>query len=257
MLEYEKYLLIKNPKQKNKSKIKNKLLLLRLALPIKTPLNANIKDKKSPAKGNKPIKLEVEATHLSKVGSYPSLNFSVFAIESLGDNHLEFDELIVADTSIAYKKELLLNKFDLIKIKKLKKDNTPWNSNSLNMSWQLNIGSKLIERNKKKHNDIFVKGAIGKVIFNKNNMISYVFLNSTLHNSYPYIDLNPTLNFDMKINKLKSSISLGIKANSYNNDKNETFKFSTQYKIYDDFSLALNYEKNKYQKSSINLKWFF
>jgi len=257
LIEYEKYLLIKDPKLKDREKIKNKLLLQRLALPIKTPLKAQIKNKKSPAKGNKPIKVGLGLTHLSNIGSYPTLNFSVFAIEALGDNSLEFDELIVGDLSLAYKNELLLNKFDLIKIKKLKKETTPWDNSSSNISWQLNIGSNLIEKDRKKHNDLFVKGAIGKVLFNNDNFISYAFLNSTLHNNYPYVDINPTLNFDINLNEIKTSMSFGVMANPYNQERNETLSLSTQYKIYDDFSIFINYKKEKYDKSSLNLKWFF
>ena len=260
LLSYEKYLLIKNPKIKEKKELKNRLLYLRLLLPIKEELKTNISKRKSPAKGNKPMIISSGLTNLSKTGSYPTLDFTVFAIESLGQNSLDFDELIVGNTSLGYKQNsknnLFINEFNLIKIKKLNRKNLDWEE-SFNPSWRLNIGSKLIEKNSKITNDIFIKAGIGKTFELSKNITSYYMIDSTLHSKFPYFTFKPNINFDFDFNKLKNSLELGYEVNPYNKNSNEYLKVSAQYKVYDNFSIAFSHEKSSYKKSNINLKWFF
>ena len=260
LLSYEKYLLIKDPKLQEKKEIKNKLLYLRLQLPVKEVQNVKIKKKESPAKGNKPMLIGSGITNLSNIGSYPTLDFSIFAIESLGQNSLNFDELIVANTSIGYKsnpkKDLFVNEFSLIKIKKLSRTNLDWEE-SFNPSWKLNIGSKAIEKNSKIVNDIFIKGSIGKTVKLSENVTSYFMIDSTIHSKFPYVTVKPNINLDIGLNKLKSNIEIGYEANPYNKNTNEYMKVSSQYKVYDNFSLALEYENSTYTKSNLMLKWFF
>ncbi|WP_122893361.1 Lnb N-terminal periplasmic domain-containing protein [Arcobacter peruensis] len=260
LLSYEKYLLIKNPEVKDKKILKNKLLYLRLLLPIKENKKIKIKEKKSPAMGNKPMILGSSFTSLSKIGSYPTLDFSIFAIESLGQNSLNFNELIVGNTSIAYKpnskENLFINEFSLIKIKKLNRTALDWEE-SFNPSWRLNIGSKLIEKNSKTTNDIFINAGIGKTFEISENITSYYILDASVHSKFPYITVKPNINFDFDFNKLKNSLEFGYEVNPYNKNTNEYLKVSAQYKVLDNFSIAISHENSSYSKSNVNLKWFF
>ena len=254
LLEFEKYQLIKDSNREDK--YKNTILMERFKLPITKEQKLEVKDKASPAKGNKPSILSLSTNYLSGFGAYGSLNYTAFAIESIGDNSLDFDELVVGETSIAYKyNKLFLNSFDLIKIKKLKTINLPW-EDSFSPSWNLNIGSKAIY-DKKKVNNLFIDGGVGKSFKLTDNTIFYTLVNSSINSTYPYVKVSPNINLNFELLNIKNYISSGMNLNPYNDDKNVFVKFESQYKLSQDISFALEYEKDEYEKSSINLKYFF
>lgn len=254
LLELEKYYLVKDSKRD--SEYKKILLMKRFSLPASKKTEIYIKEKKSPAKGNKPSIVSTSINHLDGFGYYPSLDFTAFAIESIGDNVLDYDELIVGNTSLGYKSnKLFLNYFDLIKIKKLRTINLPFEENYI-PSWSLNIGSKTIYK-LNKENDFFIDGGVGKVFDLGNDLIVYPFLNSSLHIDFPYIKITPNINANFKVLKTRNLISLGTNLNPYNKNIDEFIKLTSQYKISKNISLELNYEKESYQKTYLRLKYFF
>ena len=122
-------------------------------------------------------------------------------------------------------------------------------------SWNLNVGAKTIY-NQKRKTDFFGDFGIGKA-YKFNNMIFYSFLNTSFHSNFPYIKVKPNFNINFDMLDTKNLISAGISINPYNNDSNEFFKFKSQYNISQKLSFELNFEKNVYEKSYLNLKFFF
>lgn len=261
LLDYYKYLIIKEPKNKEYEETKNKILLKRLLLPIKEKTKENIKDLKSPAKGNKPILVKTGLSKMQNKDYYNTLGFSIFALEEIGDNNLEFAELVVADTQIGYKfnkSDLFLDSFDLIRIKKLKTNYLDWNED-INLSWKLNIGAKLDYSKYKDKNfyTSFVNASLGRAYKINQDIYTYMMIDTKAKNRYPYIEFTPNINLDFAYQNLKTSLSYGYKLNPYNTNKNDVLSISSQYKVTKDFSLFGEHKKDEYDKTQLSFKWFF
>mgnify|MGYP005993626735 FL=1 len=258
LIDYFKYLEIKDEDNKKIIALKNKLLLLRLNLPIRKNKEIEVKNRVSPAKSNKPMILSLGTAYSKNRNFYSQLGFSVFAIESIGKNHLNNDELIVLDTKLGIdnkKDHVFLDSFDLIKIKKLKTSQIDLDDNNL-ISWKLNIGTKRVEDNDSNKYNSFIKADIGKA-FKIDNLTSSFMINSTVQNLYPYLEFMPNIGIDLDFKKVKTSAVYGLKLNPYNTQKNEYLKLDTQLNINNTFAISNSIEKDKQLQYSINLKWFF
>ncbi len=252
LLDFEKYQIIKNPERNNK--YKRIILIERFKLPISKENKIFIENKSSPAKGNKPSIISTSINYLNNF-YYQSVDFTAFAIESIGDNSLDFDELIVGNTSLGYKdNKVFMNYFDLIKIKKLKTIYLPWEENFI-PSWSLNIGTKSIYTRKRK-NDFFIDSGIGKAFKINENFIFYPFINTSVHSNNPYTKISPNINLNFEISNTKNLISTGVEFTK-KHEKNQFVKISSQYKISKNFSIEGNFEKNNYKKAFLRLKLFF
>jgi len=259
LLEYYKYLIIKNEDNKKLEIIKNKLLYQRLLLPIKKVKNLEIEKLISPAKGNKPMTLGFGVGNLPDKNFYPKINFTAFSIESVGQNNLKFDELIVMDSSVGFKPntgKIFLDKFDLIKIKKLKTSQNDFQDENL-ISWKINIGTRLIERDKENIYNTFFKGSIGKAYQVNNYITSSLMIDTNIQTIFPHIEAMGNIGLDFDFGRLKNSSIVGLKINPYNSSKDEFIKITTQYKISDNFSISNNIEKDINKKYTLDFKWFF
>ena len=258
LIDYYKYLEIKNENNKEITILKDKLLFLRLNLPIRKNKEIQVENRVSPAKNNKPMILSLGAAYSKNKNFYSQLGFSVFAIESIGKNHLNSDELVVLNTKIGIdnnKNYVFLDSFDLIKIKKLKTSQIDLDEDNL-ISWKLNIGTKRVEENDSNKYNSFIKADIGKA-FKIDNLTSSFMINSTIQSSYPYLEFMPNIGIDLDFNKLKTAAVYGIKVNSYNQEKNDYLKIDTQLNINNTFAISNSIEKDKELQYSINFKWFF
>lgn len=258
LIDYFKYLEIKDENNIDIIALKNKLLLLRLNLPIRKNKEIQVQNRVSPAKSNKPMILSLGAAYSKNKNFYSQLGFSVFAIESIGKNHLNSDELIVLDTKLGIynnKDYVFLDSFNLIKIKKLKTSQIDLNENNL-ISWKLNIGTKRVEENDSNKYNSFVKADIGK-IFKIDNLRSSFMINSTVQSLYPYLEFMPNIGIDIDFDRLKTSAVYGLKVNPYNTHKNEYLRVDTQFNINNTFAISNSIKKDEELQYSINLKWFF
>ena len=260
LITYYKYLIINEPENSKIKTLKNKLLLKRLALPIKKDIKANIKTRPSPAKNNYPTLLSTGLAYNSDINYYTKFNFSGFNIESIGQNNLKLDELIVSDISLGYKtntNNLFLDSFDLIKIKKFKTSQVDFEDENL-LSWKVQIGTKIYNQNnnKNKYNSFF-SASFGKSYEITKYLASSFMIDGNIQTQYPYTNAIPNINFHFDFNKLKSSILFGYKINPYNSSKLEYMKLETQYNINKNFAISNLLEKDDIDKYSINFKWFF
>jgi hypothetical protein len=258
LIDYYKYLEIKNEDNKKITSLKNKLLLLRLNLPISKKKEIKVENRVTPAKSNKPMILSLGAAYSKNKNFYSQLGFSVFAIESIGKNHLNSDELIVLQTKLGLdnnKEYGFLDSFDLIKIKKLKTSQIDLDEDNL-ISWKLNIGTKRVEEKDSNIYNSFIKADMGKA-FKIKNLTSSFMINSTIQSSYPYLEFMPNIGIDLDFNKLKTAVVYGLKINPYNTEKNDYLKIDTQLNINNTFAISNSFEKDKELQYSINFKWFF
>jgi len=82
-------------------------------------------------------------------------------------------------------------------------------------------------------------------------------LDANIQTQYPYINTVPNFNLHFDFNKLKSSAVFGYKVNPYNSNKSEYLNIQTQYNFNKNFAISTLIEKDKINKYSLNLKWFF
>jgi len=257
LINYHNYLLIQEPTNQTIKTNKQQLLLKRLSLPVKKEKHTPIKELISPAKGNKPIITSFGVTHSPNKKIYPTFNFTVFATESIGQNSLKNDELIVSDISLGqHNQKIFLDKFDLIKIKKLKTSQIDLEDENL-LSWKVNIGSKRVEKKDEDKYNSFLNGSIGKSYQLNDFMTSSIMLDSNLQTIYPHIEAIPNIEFDIDLGKLKNSSTLGLKINPFNSQTSPFIKIDTQYNINNQFAIFGSIEKDFNTKYSLNIKRFF
>jgi len=256
LIDYIKYLEVKQKDNKKFQKIKNKVYLKRLSLPISKSKDIFIKQKESPAKNNKLRVLSFGHTKYDDLKSYKTFSFTPFSIESLGRNNFAFSELSVFNMVFGFNNDdQFLDQFKIIDIKKYNSFAFQLEDKML-LSWNLDFGYKKINSDKKLKNSLYFNGDIGKVnYFSDDFMVhamikSYAYSRDSKYGFRPYIGLKNSITNDLKI-----SLDLG-----YSYEKEKSYKYidtQLQYNFLKNYALSLEYEDNKYSKYNLNFKYFF
>ena len=257
MLEYYKYLLTKNKENNITILQKNKIVLERLKLPPKPKKVVIVKNRPSPDNDNQPMLIQLGITHNKNQQTYSTIRFTPFAIESIGQNTLEGDQLIILDTKVKIDNKFntfFIDKFDLINIRKFKTMQMPFDIESP-YSWQLNIGTKYIDT--KNRYNFFISGGIGQSTQIYDNVLLFGFINSSLNSNNPTITLIPNIGTYLNFYNFKTLFWIGYKTQKSIKKLHSVYHVESSYKISKNFDLSLTYSKDNTINSSMGIKWFF
>ena len=256
LVDYIKYLEIKNKNDIKFEKIKNKILLKRLSLPVSKSEKLTIKDRLSPSSNNKPIVFSLGNNNYENLKSYRTISFSPFSIETLGENNFGFSSLTVLNTTLAFNSEKkFLENLELIDISKINRLNSDL-ENDYGLSWKLNLGLGKINRESKLQNTAYINADIGKSKFLNDDLLVFSMLKSTIYSKDSEINVLPYLGFNYSLTKsLKSTFEIGYSIN--NKNSNKYINSEIQYNYNKKYALSLQYKDEEYSNFKINFKWFF
>ncbi len=257
LLSYYKYRLVEDRENQALIKRKNTLLLSRLKLPIKEKKNISPKERKPPDFDNRPTILSAGVSYNSFDRYYPTIRFSPFSIESIGQNTLGGDELGMLDITLGKKNgsRVFIDRVDFIKIKRFKTIYMPFDTDSP-FSWQLNIGSSYQERTKDRY-DFFIDGGVGRSKKIDDLLFIYALTNIKVYSRSPNIYIRPNIGVHIDFGKFKALTSIGLESDNITREFSPSFKAKGAYKISDRFDISYGYLKNSHTtKVSVDLKLF-
>lgn len=257
LLTYYRYQITNHPKDQSLTQLHRTLLLHRLQLPAQSIPKLEIPDRISPAKNNKPMIIGTGIGHTPLTKSYLVLNFSGYAMESLGQHNLGFDELVVLDTALGFNQrdELFIDKFDLVRIKKYKIKQHSF-ENDLPFSWDISISLEKDQTHFNQYHLLFA-GGIGKSykLFSK-SMIS-LMLDSSINSSDSPLHLQPKLLLHHDFGKLKTLLQYSYDYEIKREDFIDIISLYGQYQISKEYAIQLQLQCDKELSSHLSLKWFF
>lgn len=256
VLAYRKYRLQKEHRKESKEeKAFTRLLLLnRLKLPMKKSKKSSLKfTKESITNGNAPSYLGMGILKEQNSNNLKfSLSFSPFAIEKEGYNHLEGDELVVFDTKVTMdKKRISLEKFDLIRIQKLKTKQIPFDEENP-FSWNLEMATTNY-----KERDYFVDGGVGLAWDINEKIKFYSMLNLSLHSDARHYRYMPNMGLFGNFNNFRVTLNGGYEEDIVKHQSDYIFSLNSQYHFKDNISIFLEYSNREVEHSTVGLKWFY
>ncbi len=257
VLSYYKYLLIKNKEDNATITKKDRLLLERLKLPPKNRQKIILPKRLPPDFDNKPIRFALGVDYINNIRHFV-IKFSPFAIETIGQNTLDGDQLIVLDGTIKVDKKfnhLFLDSFDFIKIRKFQtiqlpfKQENPW-------SWQIDLGVKRVYFTNNRY-DLFIDGGIGRAI-KIDHVTLFSLINFSAHTTYPNIRLRPNFGTFLNFKKLRALFWIGYENSNSLKTFKQVYQFEGTYKISKNFDIFFTHSFwNKTKNSSFGFKLFF
>jgi len=181
-----------------------------------------------------------------------ALHFAPFAIEKVGYNNFSGDELVVLDTTVKMGREKVsLNKFDLIRIQRLKTKQIPYDEES-SLSWNLHIGTQENE-----NRDYFIDGGLGYAWELTNHMKFYTMMNLSLHSDEKKYRYMPNIGLYGDFHHLRVDLKAGYENELMKENPESIFVLNGQYRMHKHLSLFLQYDNIEMEYLSLGLKWFY
>lgn len=261
LLLFYKNSIITDPINEDLKELKKEVLVERFKYNISETSEDKLKEIPSPSKNTTPIDFKLGGSYNKIDKGYSTISFSPYYLSYLGISNMGLDELITLNTEIGFNEEkIFLEKFELIKIRKMKLEENDNLLGGFDYSWKLNIGvKKTYNYEKKEKYNTYLTYGIGKTYKISEFYISPM-IDTTLNNDNEYIAITPNINIDYSYTQYKLNIDLGVKYNIFDekNINNEYINLSTQYNISKNNNLGYYVEYDDLNiKHSIKYKMSF
>jgi len=232
-------------------KEKSEVLRQRIKLPVLDTARSSPSNKRSIIKDNKPRKITTVIQNKNK--EYEVIfGFSPFIVDELGYNLSFGDSFSVLDTDISIGNRIKISKVDLIKIRRLKYEQLPFDISS-SLSWKLHLGMQNLEIK-----DYFVKLGLGYSWNLFNNSILYSMVDFSLHSNNVKYRINPYLGLFIDRDILKFNIEYGSENSIVKTKQNEKFNVRVQYSLTQNNGIFVEFKKEeKINSLTAGIKWYF
>jgi len=260
LLAYQQYRLVaKNPEaNRDRVKFKDQILLARLRLPPHQVANIKIPELPSPAEGSRPMVFGVSVVSEDNEEKFLRLTWSPFKQETVGQNSLEGDELVVFDLAVGLfedRNKAFVNKFDLLRILNLNTlsvkamDESQW-------SWKLRVGMDRVEEDEEDHYDgVFSFGA-GQAWKWNETVISYGIVDLAGHTIAPYVRVRPHLGMRYDFGDFKALLFGGVESASYDGRFRDVWGGKVQYQLTDRCAVYTEFSNENATLVSLGLSWY-
>ncbi|HHD82269.1 MAG TPA: DUF4105 domain-containing protein [Campylobacterales bacterium] len=180
------------------------------------------------------------------------LKFSPFAIEKEGQNHLQGDELITFDTTLALQNNhVYLKSFDLIQIQRLKTKQMPFDESDP-FSWNLHIGSE-----KEESRDNFVDFGMGMAWDMNEKVKLYTMLNLSAHTQERHYRYMPNIGLYSNLGALRFSLGLGYEKDIQEKIAEEIVNVDLYYSVKEDLSFFVKHNTRGVTETEFGFKWYY
>lgn len=261
LLAYQQYRLIaegKDPKHA-RNETKDRILRARLQMPSRAVAEPNIPKLRSPADGSRPMELGVSIASQSSDDFFLRLHGSPFKKETVGQNSLEGDELVVLDLSVGFsdeKNKVFFDELDLIRVLNLSTlpvrvvDEGQW-------SWALRLGVDRVEVNEGDEYDGVASFGAGRAWKWNGTITSYGLVEAAAHTLDPYVRLRPHLGLKFDFGKTQAWGYLGAETVNYRAGVRDVWGGKLQYQWNERYSLRAEFSNENATRVSIGINRYF
>ncbi|MGD2171211.1 MAG: DUF4105 domain-containing protein [Gammaproteobacteria bacterium] len=191
LLEYHNYLLTREPDNEAFEESKRQLLVKRFGLAPRKAAEIEIDRYASPLASDKPGLLAAKYNDLESGDDFLTLGYSPYSAQSLGQNDMNGNELIVLNTEIGITEDdIFLDRFDFVKIKSYDRFHIPLES-KLPLSWQIEAAVENIDYEDHDEHLGYFRGGIGKTWLQSRPVMGYVMFNGGLYSKGDSVLLTP------------------------------------------------------------------
>lgn len=256
ILAYYKYLLVKDHTNSTWKTLKQKALVERFELPAEREDAATFDRAISPDRTDKPTLLFSNVNILEDQPDSITLGYAPYALQSIGRNNLNGNELVVMQGEAGITSEkIYLSSFDLLRIKRFDRYGIPLDDEHT-LSWQLDIAAKNIDIERDAY-DVYAEGGIGKTWSPLEGIMAYFMLNLSLHSHDDTAEITPEIGSRIVAGPTKAMLTIKNRFALRSNVSLVTTTLKTLTGVSNDFAFytAFKYE-NSYELSA-GLQFYF
>lgn len=261
LLAYQQYRLIaEGPDSgRNRREVKDQILLARLRLPPRRRPPLAIQDRPSPAEGSRPMELGVGIASESNEDIFLRLHWSPFKKESVGQNRLEGNELVLFNLSVGIsenKNKVFFDEFDLIRVLNLSTlpvkvvDEGHW-------SWKLRIGTDRIKKNGRDYYDGVASFGVGHAWKWNKAITAYGMVDLAAHTIDPYVRLRPHVNLRCDLGAMRAWLYFGAESVAYDAEFRDVWGGKMQYQVNDRYAIHAEFSNADATRASVGLNRYF
>lgn len=238
---------------------RDQVLLARLRLPSRPSDVITIPEVPSPADGSPPMKFTT-GVGWDRTSAFTRLSWSAFSWETVGQNSLEGDELVVSDLSLGVFQEedrLFVDRYDFLRI--INFATTPETSaESGDWSWELRIGSERARyRGGERYDGILALG-LGKArqVFSS-PLIVYGMVDGAVHSLESYFRLRPHVGVRIDGGMMKAWFYGGVETDTTQGSIRDVWGGKAQYQTTARSSVQVELSNERATRYSVGLNWYF
>jgi hypothetical protein len=256
LIAYYNYLLTKEHDNSRYKKLKQKLLVKRFGLPSQEPTELIFTGLSPPHEGDKPSMWFGNYNYQNKQQNFMSIGFSPYALQSLGGNNLNGNELVVLQGELGFTGDsVFLNRFDLIRIKSFDRYHLPL-ENRLPLSWQLEVVVENVAIANSEYGG-YLSGGVGKTWVQNPAVMWYTMINGGLYTYKDTVLITPEIGVRIDLGMAKSlltakkAFNLDGKSAGYELDLSALIPAGKDISIY----IGMNYLEQ--YRASIGVQYYY
>ena len=261
LLAYQQYRLIaeRNDPERANQEMKDRILRARLKMPPRPADEPEIPALRSPADGSRPMELGVGVARQFNGDFFTRLHWSPFKKETVGQNSLEGDELVVLDLSLGFSAEddkIFFDELNLIRVLNLSTlpvqvvDEGRW-------SWALRLGVDRVEVNERDGYDGVASFGAGRAWKWNEPITSYGLVEAATHTLDPYVRLRPHFGLKFDLGKTQVWGYLGAETVNYRAGLRGVWGGKLQYQWNERYSLRAEFSNENATRVSVGINRYF
>ena len=238
---------------------KDRILLARLRLPPLAYSRPEIPELVSPANGFRPMGVGMGAACEPNGICFGRLSWSPFIKESVGQNSLEGNELVLLDTVVGCSEgspSVFLDRLDLIRILSLNTQQSRIHDER-RLSWKLRIGLDRFRKNSGNHFDgVFSFGA-GRAWKWTHHLTAFGLVNGEMHADSTLLRAFPESGLIIALSGVRAKVGFGMVSSDYSGGFSSRFEFKVMVRLNERQSVHLEHRDDQSSLTAIGLSRYF
>jgi hypothetical protein len=185
-----------------------------------------------------------------------SIGFSPYALQSLGRNNLNGNELVMLQGELGFNGDrVFLNRFDLIRIKSFDRYHLPL-ENRLPLSWQIEVIVKSVDISASKYGAYF-SGGIGKTWVQNPAVMWYVMLNGGLYTFGDTVLITPEIGTRLEFGTAKALFTAQKAFNTEGKSAGYELDLSALIPANKDISVYISMNYLEQYRASVGVQFYY
>lgn len=238
---------------------KDRILLARLKLPGRSYTAPDICALPAPAEGFKPMALGFEAVHGDREREFGRLSWSPFKKESVGQNSLEGNELVLLDLAVGLSKGrpgFFLDGLDLIRVLSLNTLNSRISGDN-RTSWKLQAGIHRLTGDLDTGYDGRVGFGIGRAWKGSRTFSVFGLASVEAHTEGPLVRIAPEIGLIASFGLIRARVNLELVSKDYEGTFDERFEAKVLFRLNECYSIHLVHNVEGIGESKLGLTRYY